>query len=313
MFAGMVLLLNIGLVFAHNNKAYITNAASPSSIAMCTLHPVTGQFENCEDYFLDNLSTPLDIAFAGQYAYIANNNYPANITQCQFNHLGELNACTLSDVPSYSGINFHQSDALYAYLSYGSSTVQKCKVSQDGQLENHNCSDSGAGPIFLNGPMYITFKTFNTMAYAYIANGDYQIGASIIQCKVGTNGGFYNCQDSGAGPNFDGAADVDFATIANHTYAYISEPGGAITKCSVDPHDGLFSNCTKTGNNFHTPIGISFKTIKNTLYAYVVDGGFNSPIYNTVLQCTVDLFGDLDCLDSGVGDVFSNPFGIKVF
>jgi hypothetical protein len=310
MFAGLVLLLNIGLVFAHTEKAYITNAASPSSIAMCTLDSLTGQLDSCEDYFLDHLSTPLDIAFANEYAYIANSNYPAFVSQCQINDQGELNTCILSDVPSYSGISFHQSDALYAYLSYGASIVQKCKVSPDGQLENHNCKDSGAGPIFLNGPMYITFKTFNEIDYAYIANGDYQINASVIQCQVESNGDFANCQDSGTDGKLNGAADIDFATIAGKTYAYITQPGGAVAKCDVDKFNGLFSDCTSTGNDFKTPIGITVKTIANTLYAYVVDGGFNQPIANRILQCTVDLLGDLDCLDSGVGDVFSNPFGI---
>lgn len=310
MFAGLVLLLNIGLVFAHTDKAYITNAASPGSIAICTLHPMTGQFETCEDYFLDNLSTPLDIAFANQYAYIANSNYPAFITQCHLNHQGELNTCTLSDVPSYSGISFHQSDALYAYLSYGASIVQKCKVTQDGQLKNHNCKDSGAGPIFLNGPMYITFKNFNEIDYAYIANGDYQINASVIQCKVETNGDFANCQDSGTDSNLNGAADIDFATISEKTYAYITQPGGAVAKCNVNEDNGLFSDCTATGNHFKTPLGITFKTIADTLYAYIVDGGFNHPTANQVLQCAVDLLGDLECLDSGVNDIFLNPFGI---
>jgi hypothetical protein len=224
---------------------------------------------------------------------------------------GELNTCTLTDVPSYSGISFHQSDALYAYLSYGASIVQKCKVI-DGQLENHNCNDSGAGPIFTNGPMYIHFKNFNDVNYAYIANGDYHINASVIQCKVETNGDFANCQDSGAGSHFDGAADVDFATIAGKTYAYITEPGGAVAKCNVDEYNGLFSDCTITGNHYKTPIGITFKTIAHTLYAYIVDGGFNHPTANRVLQCAVDLLGDLDCLDSGPGDVFLNPFGIAI-
>ncbi len=312
MFAGLVLLLNIGLVFAHTDKAYITNAASPSSISMCTLQPLTGQFETCEDYFLDNLAAPLDIAFANQHAYIANSNYPAFITQCKMNHQGELNTCTKSDVPSYSGISFHQSDALYAYLSYGASIVQKCTISQDGQLENHNCKDSGAGPIFLNGPMHIAFKTFNQIDYAYIANGDYHINASVIQCKIEINGDFANCQDSGAGSYFDGAADVDFATLTGKTYAYITQPGGAVAKCTVDKFNGLFSDCASTGNHFNSPIGITFQTIAHTLYAYIVDGGFNHPTANQVLQCAVDLLGDLDCLDAGAGDVFSNPFGIAI-
>lgn len=311
-YAGFIFLLSAS-VYAHNeNMAYVTNAASPGSISACTLHPHTGQFESCESLWLAHLSTPLDMAFATfdeiTYAYITNSTYPAVVTQCQLLDK-EFQDCILTDVPSYSGISFYARDALYAYLSLTDS-VQKCKVATNGQLKKQDCADSGAGAIFFNGPMYINFQTFQDQTYAYIANGDYHVGASVMQCAVLENGDFNDCKDSGAGVYLNGAADVEFVTIFEQTYAYITESGGAVTKCAVDPQNGLLDTCAPTGGDFSTPIGMTIKKIADILYVYIVDGGFRAPIANQVLQCEVAPSGDLDCDDAGVGNIFNYPFGI---
>jgi hypothetical protein len=306
---GILLGFYANLVCA-NDFAYVTNAATPGSISVCHMDGVTGEFVQCTDAQVDELSTPLDIAFATMeddttYAYIANNNYPNRLTQCTVGSLGQLTFCMHTQVPSYVGITLHKSDRWYAYLTQTTS-VQKCTIGAGGQLDETDCHDSNAGNIFLNGPMYITFQTFNNTSYAYITNGDYHVGASVIRCKVQGNGDFADCVDSGI--EFNGAADVDFAD----PYAYITEPTGAIIKCLVDETNGLFNTCSQASDDFQEPIGMTIKKIGRQFYVYVVDGGFHNPPANRVKQCGIDLLGDLDCTDSGAGEVFSNPFGIGV-
>ncbi|HLF67378.1 MAG TPA: hypothetical protein VI522_07140, partial [Gammaproteobacteria bacterium] len=207
--------------------AYITNAATPSYLSMCPIDTVTGQFKTCQPMFLDHLSTPIGVALATldatTYAYISNNNYPNEVLRCVVGDEGHLHACALTGVPAYTGIAIHKSDALYAYLAY-SNSVEKCRLSKNGELSQHACEDSGAGQIFNNGPIYMRFITFNAHTYVYIANGDYQRNASVIQCRVTAAGDFTACKDAGAGATFNGAADVDFAHSAGRTYAYVTEP-----------------------------------------------------------------------------------------
>ncbi len=312
--AGLLFVFKINVVLAHTDTfAYVTNAATPSSISLCAVDSSTGQFETCDALYLEDLSSPLDIAFAAfegvTYAYMANSNYPAFITRCQVGYKGALHACMPSDVPSYAGITFYETEKLYAYLTHDSS-VKKCMISPQGELAHQLCFDSGAGPIFTNGAVYIHFQTFNQVNYAYIANGDYHVGATIIQCAVNDQGDFVNCIDTGM--VFNGAADIDFAQIKGHTYAYITQSGGGLVKCKVDLHTGLFNDCAPTGGEFHTPLGMSIKKINDSLFAYIVDGGFRAPYINQVMQCLIDSSGDLDCADSGVGSVFANPFGIAL-
>lgn len=311
--AGLVFFLQINTVFAQT-FAYITNAASPSSISSCALNPTTGQFESCELQYLNDLSTPLDIAITKiqnhTYAYITNSNYPAVVTQCSVAQNGQLLSCAQTDVPSYTGITFYESDALYAYLSMATS-VQKCRVDQNGTLHDEHCDDSGAGSIFLNGPIYTTFKQFNHVTYAYIANGDYHRNARVVKCTVTSNGNFSQCVDSGAG-DLNGAADIDFVSIDENTYAYITQSGGSVSKCEVDLN-GFLNQCTKTGGDFYTPIGMNIHKIDNTFYAYIVDGGFRAPNINAISQCEILFSGDLECKDAGVGAIFANPFGIALW
>lgn len=312
-YAGLMFFLSSSAVFA-NSFAYITNAQAPGSLSICEVNEVSGQFKRCEEAFVEQVSSPLDIAFVTveevPYAYITNSQYPAFVTHCQVESNGQLRACLLTDVPSYAGIAFNESDRLYAYLSVDDS-IQKCVVGKNGQLAHQQCVDSGVGPLFTNGAMYITFKTFNGSPYAYIANGDVRHHANVMQCEIIFNGDFANCMDASVGTVLDGAADVDFAILSGKAYAYITQSGGAIAKCNVAVETGLLHNCATTGGEFAAPIGMMFKTFADTVYAYVVDGGFHTPPANAVSQCRVDVLGDLDCVDSGVGAVFANPFGIS--
>ncbi len=309
------LLLHIHTAYAQTELfAYITNAAAPSHVSVCRIHPDTGQFETCEPAYLENLSAPIGLALATidhtTYAYISNNTYPNFVLRCRVN-AEHLEGCGLTDVPSYTGIAIHKSDDHYAYLAY-SDSVEKCRISAKGELARHDCHDSGAGRIFANGPIFMRFLTLNQENYVYIANGDYQPNASVTRCRVDAQGDFTACKDSGAGASFNGAADIDFAFIAGKTYAYITEPTGVIKKCILNDYTGLLNECAATGKGFHAPLGLSIITLENKLYAYVVDGGFRAPVANLVYHCKVDNSGDLDCGDSGVGPVFSNPFDIAL-
>ncbi len=315
MIAGLLWLVQSGLVAHAEMFAYVTHADTPGSISLCTLDSKSGQFKTCEMILQNELSAPLDIAIqrfgSTHYAFISNSAYPALITRCQLGEKGALSQCELTDVPSYAGVAFHESDALYAYVTLGLS-INKCKVNELGQISSQYCEDSGAGPIFTNGAVYTHFKTFNQIDYVYIANGDWQHNASILQCQVAKNGDLSHCIDAGPGPNLKGAADIDFATLDEKTYAYITESGGSITQCFVNPKTGLFHNCIQSGAPFHTPLGMTLKNIAGTLYAYIVDSGFSPSAVNKVRQCTVHSSGNLECADSGVGDIFVHSFGLFI-
>ena len=162
---------------------------------------------------------------------------------------------------------------------------------------------------FTNGLSFATLQTFSNK-YLYLPEGDFwEDEQPIWKCEVNLLTGAIpdTCADSGAGAIFDGPGSIEFITINDNTYAYItSYNDGTIILCSVDT-EGNLSDCSPLSQTFFEPGQIALPVIQNTHYFYVTDtcGG-------DVVKCIIASDGTLN----QCGNVLTNmsaPYGLTFF
>lgn len=229
--------------------AYIPNNNS-GEVALCMVDTATGTLSNCQETppsttFANPQSISIASLTGGTFAYVMT---PSTLYRCDVNpSTAALDNCNLlGSYDNGTSVTLHENSAgtaLFAYIldassSFGNGNLTKCTVDQtDGTFGS--CSLEASSLPEAKG--HLAFYTGNNSTFVYFIN-DFN-GTTVAQYTVnGTDGSLSNATTTGT--ISANSQNVTVQTVNGTTYAYIPDSiNEAITRCTVSPSTGSFSQC----------------------------------------------------------------------
>jgi DNA-binding beta-propeller fold protein YncE len=299
--------INIGVIAAKTQYAYITNAGS-STISICTVN-ADGSLTGCSAHSDLTLNGPYGMAInsTGTKLYVPN--YSGNtLSICPVNADGSIGICTASNGngtfarPNKAAINPAGTFLYVSNYAPNNNTIAICPIKADGTLGTCTTATDST----FNYPNGLALNPAGTILY--VANDAPNLSQGTVSvCQVLSTGGIGSCTEStDSGFLYNNPLGLN----SSGSFLYVaSDQNNSLSVCPVNL-DGSVGACTSyIQSTFSGPGGLSVNPAGTLMYV-----GNNTSINNiyTISICPLsNSNGSLGtCSVSNAGGTLSIPSAV---